>query len=289
MRILVTGSEGQLGRSLQIAAVNSGNEYVFTDVKGLDITDAKAVDSIIKSNCFEVIINCAAFTDVERAEDQEEIAARINGEAPGNLARAARDNDITLIHISTDYVFDGKSNTPLSEDSAVAPSSAYGRTKLLGEKAIAESGCKALIIRTAWLYSEFGRNFVKTIIRLSKERESLSVVFDQIGSPTYALDLAEALVYIVDNRLYKGRVGIYHYTNEGVCSWYDFAKMAVKFAGDKACNIQPCRSTEYPSKVTRPSYSVLDKSKIKNTFNLKIPYWADSLRKCSSILLNDEK
>lgn len=288
MRILVTGSEGQLGRSLQLAAAESDNEYIFNDVDDLDITDAEAVELGLKVNCFDVIINCAAFTDVERAERQEDIAAMVNGEAVGNLARAAKANGVTLIHISTDYVFDGSANLPLKETDIVNPQSAYGRTKLLGEQAIADSGCKNLIIRTAWLYSEFGRNFVKTMLRLTSERERLSVVFDQIGTPTYAGDLAEALVSIVDNKMYEGRDGIYHYSNEGVCSWFDLAKMTAEIAGNGDCRIAPCHTEDYPAVAVRPSYSVLDKSKIKNTFGLTIPYWIDSLRKCIDNVKNYE-
>lgn len=280
MRILVTGSEGQLGRCLQLAAAESENEYIFNDVDDLDITDAKAVELGIKVNCFDVIINCAAFTDVERAERQEDIAALVNGAAVGNLARAAKYNDVTLIHISTDYVFNGSSNRPLKETDIVEPQSAYGRTKLLGEKEISDSGCKSLIIRTAWLYSEFGHNFVKTMLKLTSERKRLSVVFDQIGSPTYARDLADALVYIVDNRLYEGREGIYHYTDEGVCSWFDLAKMSAEIAENNNCLITPCHTDEYPSVAVRPFYSVLDKTKFKDTFGLYIPYWVDSLRRC---------
>lgn len=280
MRILVTGSEGQLGRSLQLAAAQSENEYIFNSVDDLDITDAEAVELGIKVNCFDVIINCAAFTDVERAESQEDIATSVNGTAVGNLARAAKANNVTLIHISTDYVFNGFSYSPLKETDIVEPQSAYGRTKLLGEIEIENSGCKSLIIRTAWLYSEFGRNFVKTMLKLSSERDRLSVVFDQIGTPTYARDLADALVYIIDNKLYESKEGIYHYTNEGVCSWFDLAKMIAEIAENNDCLIVPCHTDEYPSVAVRPFYSVLDKTKFKNTFGLHIPYWVDSLRRC---------
>ncbi len=287
MRVLVTGSDGQLGNCIRIAAAHSTNEYIFNDIDDLDISDAEAVALGIKVNCFDVIVNCAAFTDVERAESQEEIAALINGEAVANLARAAKDNNVTLIHISTDYVFDGLANTPIVETAVTNPCSAYGRTKLLGENAIADSGCKALILRTAWLYSEFGHNFVKTMLKLTAERQDIRVVVDQIGSPTYARDLAEFIVSIIDSRQFEGREGIYHFSDEGVCSWFDFAKMTAEIAGNNQCMIKPCRSSEYPSNVNRPSYSVLDKNKVKTTFGCEIPYWLDSLRKCINNIRND--
>lgn len=280
MRILVTGAEGQLGQSIQDAATGSDNEYIFTDVDDVDITDREAVDLCLKVNNFDMVINCAAFTDVERAEDQEAIAYNINCKAVGYLAHAAKENDVVLIHVSTDYVFDGNGNQPIGEGSAVAPSSAYGRTKLAGEEAIKDSGCKAIVLRTAWLYSQYGRNFVKTMARLSREKDSLNIVVDQIGSPTYARDLARAIVKIVDSGVYKDKLGTYHFSNLGVCSWFDLAKMTAEFAGNTACDIKPCRSSEYPSKVHRPSYSVLDKSKFIETFGIEIPYWVDSLRDC---------
>ena len=280
MRILVTGADGQLGQSIQDAAARSVNEYIFTDVDDVDITDREAVDLCLRVNNFDVVINCAAFTDVERAEDQEAIAYNINCKAVGYLAHAAKENDVVLIHISTDYVFNGNGNQPIGEGNTVVPCSAYGRTKLAGEEVIKDSGCKAIVIRTAWLYSRYGRNFVKTMERLSREKDSLNVVVDQIGSPTYARDLAEAIVKIVDSGEFKGRLGTYHYSNLGVCSWYDLAKMTAELAGNMVCDIRPCRSSEYPSKVCRPSYSVLDKSKIIETFGIEIPYWVDSLRDC---------
>ena len=286
MRILVTGSDGQLGNCLRLASAKSSNTYIFTDVDDIDITDAEAVSLGVKANDFNVIVNCAAFTDVERAESQEDIAALINGRAVAHLAQAAKETGATLIHISTDYVFDGTANKPLSEDAPTGPHSAYGRTKLLGEQAIEKSGCKALIIRTAWLYSEFGRNFVKTMLRLTSERDEVKVVADQIGSPTYARDLAEIIVHIIDTESFKGREGIYHFTDEGVCSWFDLAKMTAEIAGNTRCRVTPCHSSEYPSAVDRPAYSVLDKSKIKATFGIDIPYWVDALRKCISNIQN---
>lgn len=280
MRILVTGSEGQLGRCIQDAAAGSKNEFIFTDVDDLDITDAEAVDLSFKVNDFDIVVNCAAFTDVERAERQEEIAYEVNCRAVSNLAKSANDNGMFLIHISTDYVFDGSGNRPLAESDETSPCGAYGRTKLAGEKAITESGCRAIVLRTAWLYSEYGRNFVKTMRRLSSERDSLSVVIDQTGSPTYAGDLANAIVAIIDNKLYVGNEGLYHFSNIGVCSWYDLARTTAEHCGNTACLIRPCSSAEYPSAVERPAYSVLDKSLFVKTFGIDIPYWTDSLKKC---------
>lgn len=281
MRILVTGGDGQLGRSLKEATRDSANEYIFTDVDDIDITDPEAVDLGVKCNDFQAIVNCAAFTDVERAEEQEDIATLINATAPAYLAKAAVECGIPLIHISTDYVFGGDCvSTPLTEDSPVSPIGAYGRTKLLGEQAIQASGCRHLIIRTAWLYSEFGHNFLKTMLRLTAEKPSLNVVFDQTGTPTYARDLAETIAGIIDSGQLADHSGIYHYTDEGVCSWFDFARMIADTAGHLSCDIRPCRSSEFPTRATRPSYSVLDKSKIRRDFSLAIPYWVDSLRRC---------
>lgn len=280
MRILVTGSDGQLGQCIRDAAANSSDEYIFTDVDDVDITDREAVRLCLQVNNFDVVINCAAFTDVERAESQEDIALNINGIAVRNLAESAKEFDVTLIHISTDYVFSGEGNLPIVESAPTKPCGAYGRTKLAGEKYISESGCKALILRTAWLYSEYGRNFVKTMFDLTRDRDSLNVVIDQIGSPTYARDLAEAIVTIIEKRMFEGREGVYHFTDLGVCSWYDLAVMTARLSGHGGCKIAPCMSSEYPSKVKRPTYSVLDKSKIRSTFGLEIPYWVDSLSKC---------
>lgn len=289
MRILVTGGNGQLGSCLEKAASKSVNEYIFTDVDDIDITDPEAVRLGVKVNDFQYIVNCAAFTDVERAERQEDIAEAINATAVGYLAEAARDNGIPLIHISTDYVFGGDcGNTPRDEDTPVNPTGAYGRTKLHGEEAILRSGCRHVIIRTAWLYSEFGKNFVKTMMDLTATRRELNVVFDKIGSPTYAQDLADAIVDIIDNGKCDGNYGIYNYSNEGVCSWYDFAKVISEIAGNNDCDIRPCHSSEFPSAVERPYFSVLDKTKFKKSFHLPIPYWMDSLRKCINNLKSDE-
>jgi len=281
MNILVTGANGQLGNDMRIVSRGSKDQYIFTDVAELDITDAAAVEKMVTDNKVEVIINCAAYTNVDKAEDDYDLAELLNATAVKNLATAIKQNDGTLIHISTDYVFGGtKNNTPCGEDEPANPTGVYGITKLHGEQAIEAVRCKHLIIRTAWLYSEFGKNFVKTMLNLTATKSSLNVVFDQVGSPTYAYDLAQAIFTIVENRKYEGTDGIYHYSNEGVCSWYDFTKMIAEYAGHTACDIQPCHSNEFPSKVVRPSYSVLDKTKIKNTFGIQIPYWTDSLKRC---------
>lgn len=281
MNILVTGANGQLGNEMRIVSRGSKDQYIFTDVAELDITDATAVEKMVTDNKVEVIINCAAYTNVDKAEDDYDLAELLNATAVKNLATAIKQNDGTLIHISTDYVFGGtKNNTPCGEDEPANPTGVYGVTKLHGEQAIEAVGCKHLIIRTAWLYSEFGKNFVKTMLNLTATKPSLNVVFDQVGSPTYAYDLAQAIFTIVENRKYEGKDGIYHYSNEGVCSWYDFTKMIAEYAGHPVCDIQPCHSNEFPSKVVRPSYSVLDKTKIKNTFGILIPYWTDSLKTC---------
>ncbi len=281
MNILVTGANGQLGNEMRIVSRGSKDQYIFTDVAELDITDAAAVEKMVTDNKVEVIINCAAYTNVDKAEDDYDLAELLNATAVKNLATAIKQNDGTLIHISTDYVFGGtKNNTPCGEDEPANPTGVYGVTKLHGEQAIEAVGCKHLIIRTAWLYSEFGKNFVKTMLNLTATKPSLNVVFDQVGSPTYAYDLAQAIFTIVENRKYEGKDGIYHYSNEGVCSWYDFTKMIAEYAGHPVCDIQPCHSNEFPSKVVRPSYSVLDKTKIKNTFGILIPYWTDSLKTC---------
>ena len=286
MNILVTGANGQLGSCLRDVAAGSADNYIFTDVAELDITDAAAVRKAVSDNAVNVIVNCAAYTNVDKAEDDAAFAELLNATAVRNLAEVAKENGATLIHISTDYVF-GKEpyNVPCREDQKGTPTGVYGLTKLHGEQAIAETGVKALIFRTAWLYSEYGRNFVKTMLNLTSTRPELKVVFDQTGTPTYAGDLALALFDIIENRRFAGNEGVYHYSNEGVCSWYDFTKMIAEYAGNTACDIQPCHSDEFPSKVVRPSYSVLDKTKFKNTFGIKVPYWTDSLEKCIANLL----
>lgn len=282
MKILITGANGQLGNCLRNCSERgSKDNYIFTDVAELDITNAEAVKRMVKDNDIELIINCAAYTNVDKAEDDAEFAETLNSDAVRNLAEAIKDNDGTLIHISTDYVF-GKEpyNVPCREDQKGTPTGVYGMTKLHGEQAIAASGVKSLIFRTAWLYSEYGKNFVKTMLSLTSTKPTLKVVFDQTGTPTYAQDLADTIFDIIENRRYKDNEGIYHYSNEGVCSWYDFTKMIAEIAGNNTCDIQPCHSDEFPSKVTRPSYSVLDKTKIKETFGIKVPYWTDSLKTC---------
>lgn len=281
INILVTGANGQLGNCLRNAARGSRDNYIFTDVAELDITDAAAVKKMVHDNDIRVIVNCAAYTNVDKAEDDAALAELLNATAVGNLAEAVRENDGTLIHISTDYVFGGsQGNTPRTESEPVNPTGVYGLTKLHGEQAIAESGCKALIFRTAWLYSEYGKNFVRTMLNLTATKPELKVVFDQCGTPTYAQDLADAIVAIITGRKYEGNEGIYHYSNEGVCSWYDFTKTIAAVAGNTGCDIQPCHSDEFPSKVVRPAYSVLDKTRFKNTFGIKVPYWTDSLKTC---------
>ncbi len=289
MRILVTGADGQLGTCLQLAADQSSNEYIFTDVDEIDILDADAVELALAVNDFDFVVNCAAYTNVDRAEEQPEIAERLNAEAVGNIARSAARHGVRLIHISTDYVFGGGCiNTPIDESCATNPLGAYGSSKLHGEQAIAKCGCRAMIVRTAWLYSEFGKNFLKTMLDLTATRPELMVVADQIGTPTYARDLANAIVRIIDNGMFDGNEGIYHYSNEGVCSWFDFAKMLAETAGHTSCTIAPCSSAEFGAKATRPAFSVLNKSKFKTTFDIDIPYWVDSMRKCITNILSDE-
>ena len=278
MNILVTGANGQLGNEMQRVAKTSSNHYIFTDVAQLDITDREAVLRAVKDNSIQVIVNCAAYTNVDKAEDDRETADLINNKAVENLAIAARENDATLIHISTDYVFKGDRCTPCREDWETDPLGVYGITKLAGEKSIERTGCRHIIIRTAWLYSPFGKNFVKTMQKLTAEKDSLKVVFDQVGTPTYAGDLADAIFHIIETGQLD-KQGIYHFSNEGVCSWYDFAREICELSGN-TCNIQPCHSDEFPSKVKRPHFSVLDKTKIKDTFGIEVPYWKDSLKKC---------
>lgn len=280
MNILVTGANGQLGSEMRRLGAVSPNNYIFTDVAELDITDAATVLSAVKNNDIAVIINCAAYTNVDKAESDEATAELINSTAVKNLAVAAKETGATLFHISTDYVFGSEGNTPRTEDMPLNPLGVYGRTKLNGELAIKESGCKALIFRTAWLYSEFGNNFLKTMMRLTAEREQINVVFDQVGTPTYAGDLALAIFSIIEAGVYAGNEGVYHFSNEGVCSWYDFAVEIAAAAGNTNCRIEPCHSCEFPSPVTRPPYSVLDKTKVKKTFDIDIPHWRESMEYC---------
>lgn len=285
MNILVTGANGQLGNEMRIVSKASADKYIFTDVceqdgnetTFLDITDLQAVRQIVEENNVNAIVNCAAYTNVDAAESAEELAEKLNATAPENLAKAMKEVNGLLIQISTDYVF-GKEpyNTPCHEDQQGTPTGVYGLTKLHGEQKIIATGCNHVIIRTAWLYSEYGKNFCKTMLNLTATKPQLKVVFDQCGTPTYAYDLALAITEI----LKKPVNGIYHYSNEGVCSWYDFTKMIAEYSGQTDCDIQPCHSDEFPSPVKRPAYSVLDKTKIKETFGVKVPYWTDSLKLC---------
>lgn len=279
-RILITGANGQLGSEMRRLGEVSPNTYIYTDVAELDITNAAAVAAFVKENAVDIIVNCAAYTNVDKAESDEATAELINATAVENLAKAMKEVNGTLFHVSTDYVFGNEGNTPRTEDMPLSPLGVYGRTKLHGEQAITAVGCKAIIIRTAWLYSEFGNNFLKTMLRLTAEREQLNVVFDQVGTPTYAGDLALAIFSIIEGGVYEGNEGVYHFSNEGVCSWYDFATEIAIAAGNTACKVLPCHSNEFPSPVTRPAFSVLDKSKIKDTFGIEIPHWRDSMLYC---------
>lgn len=305
MVVLVTGANGQLGNEMRIIAKNSTDNYIFTDVNQvegvetiyLDITDLEAVRNIVLENHVNAIVNCAAYTNVDAAEINEVLAEKLNAEAPENLAKAMKEVNGLLIQISTDYVFGKEAyNVPCKEDQQGTPTGVYGLTKLHGEQKIIAISCNHIIIRTAWLYSEYGKNFCKTMMNLTATKPQLKVVFDQVGTPTYALDLAEAIAVIIkdyssechpeqsEGSVYS-KSGIYHYSNEGVCSWYDFTKMIAEYNGTMDCDIQPCHSNEFPSPVKRPSYSVLDKTKIKEVFEVKVPYWTDSLKKCIANLL----
>lgn len=279
MNILVTGANGQLGTHMRLLAPSSNHRWFFTDVAELDITSAEAVNAFVDANAVSLIVNCAAYTNVDRAESEEDIALRINADAVRNLAEAMKRVDGMLVHISTDYVFGGNlNNTPCTEDEPVNPTGAYGRTKLAGEQAAAI--CRHLIFRTAWLYSEYGKNFLLTMLNLTATKPELKVVFDQVGTPTYAGDLARAIFDIVESGTYANHEGIYNFSNEGVCSWFDFSKEIARQSGHTACRISPCHSDEFPSPVKRPAYSVLDKTKYKSTFRAEIPYWTDSLTTC---------
>lgn len=313
MTILVTGANGQLGNEMRIVSKGSKDKYIFTDVceehpesiemlhklagedvdistTKLDITNLDAIRDMVQENDVKVIVNCAAWTNVDGAEDPDkyELVELLNAKAPENLAIAMKEVNGLLVHISTDYVFGGDPyNTPCKEDQQGTPTGVYGATKLLGEQKIVATGCKYMILRTAWLYSEFGKNFVKTMLNLTATKPQLKVVFDQVGTPTNALDLAKAISIIIadykqENSDMYSKTGIYHFSNEGVCSWFDFTKMIAEYAGNTGCDIQPCHSDEFPSPVKRPSYSVLDKTKIKNVYNIHIPYWTSSLRKAIS-------
>ncbi len=285
-RILVTGANGQLGKEMQrVAASDPKNHYMFTDIAELDITDKGAVEAMVVENKIDVVVNCAAYTQVDQAEDDEAQAYLINCTAVAHLAAACQAHNATLIHISTDYVFDGTENIPYTEMKRVKPIGVYGKTKLQGEHEVIMSGCKYIMIRTSWLYSKWGHNFVKTMQRLTKEREQISVIFDQIGTPTYAGDLADFISEIITKKQLH-QIGTYHYSNEGVTSWYDFAVEINDFCGHN-CHIMPIHSYEYPCKVKRPHYSVLDKAKCKEVFGVKIPHWRASLVRCLTSIDND--
>lgn len=295
MQILVTGANGQLGNEMRLVTKGSKDKYIFTDVVEvdgqettiLDITNLDAIRKMVSDNDVKVIVNCAAYTNVDKAESDLELCELLNAKAPENLAIAMKEVGGLLIHVSTDYVFGGDPyNTPCKEYQKGTPTGVYGLTKLHGEQNIQKSGVDYLIFRTAWLYSEFGKNFVKTMLNLTATKPQLKVVFDQVGTPTYAYDLAQAIYDIIENRKFEGNTGIYHYSNEGVCSWFDFTKMIAEYAGNIGCDIQPCHSDEFPSPVKRPAYSVLDKTKVKETFGISIPYWTNSLRKCISNMQN---
>lgn len=292
MNILVTGANGQLGNEMRIVSKGASDKYIFTDVNQveglettyLDITDIDAIRTIVADNDIKVIVNCAAWTNVDACENDEKLAAlaeKLNADAPKNLAAAMKEVNGVLFHISTDYVFGQEPyNTPCNPSQKGTPTGVYGATKKHGEEYILASGCDYIILRTAWLYSEFGKNFCKTMLNLTATKPNLSVVFDQCGTPTYAYDLAAAIFEIITERKFEGNTGIYHYSNEGVTSWYDFTQMIARISGHLECDIQPCYSSEYPSPVKRPSYSVLDKKTFKDTFGIKVPYWVDSLETC---------
>jgi len=312
MNILVTGANGQLGNEMRIVAKDSADQYIFTDVtdaseesiamlrklagsdiefgtEHLDITNLDDIEAIVKREKIGAIVNCAAYTNVDAAEDNYNLAELLNAKAVENLAIAMQEVKGLLIHISTDYVFGGDPyNTPCKEDQKGTPTGVYGLTKLHGEQAIQRIGCKHVIIRTAWLYSEFGKNFVKTMLNLTATKPQLKVVFDQVGTPTYARDLAKAINSILEDykqTLNYKKSSTYHFSNEGVCSWYDFTKIIAEYAGNTSCDIQPCHSNEFPSKVKRPAFSVLDKTKIKESFSIKVPYWTNSLKICLDYLM----
>ena len=278
MNILVTGANGQLGNEMQVLArENLQHTYFFTDVQELDICDEQAVYAYVSEHKIDIIVNCAAYTAVDKAEDNVELCDKLNNIAPGYLARAAQANGAAMIQVSTDYVFDGTAHIPYTEEEPTCPASVYGSTKLAGEQNVMDHCEKAMVIRTAWLYSIYGNNFVKTMIRLGQERDSLGVIFDQIGTPTYANDLAQAIFAAINKGVVRG---IYHFSGEGVCSWYDFTIAIHRLAGIASCKVKPLHTADYPAKAPRPHYSVLDKTKIKDTFGIEIPHWEESLKRC---------
>lgn len=290
MKVLVTGACGQLGRTIaSMAGEHPEHDFVFTDVTGdgvqLDITSREDVRSLVLARGIEAIVNCAAYTNVEAAEDNAALAEQLNSHAVGILADCMKETGGLLVHISTDYIFGGNPvNTPISEDEPAAPLGVYGMSKYHGEEAVKASGARFVILRSSWLYSQFGKNFVKTMLRLTSEKPSLNVVFDQVGTPTFAGDLASAVFTVLENPV----PGIYNFSDEGVCSWYDFTKAIAEYSGITGCDIRPCHSDEFPSKVRRPAYSVLDKTLVKKTYGIKVPYWTDSLRKCLDLIRNED-
>ena len=283
MNILVTGSKGQLGNELQVLAPGSEFNFTFTDFDELDLTDFDALTAFFAKNRFDFIINCAAYTAVDKAESEENRAFLLNGEAPGKLADIASKQGAVLIHISTDYVFNGRNYKPYNEDDACNPVSVYGHSKLKGEQAVLDKATKAIIIRTSWLYSSFGNNFVKSILKYSKERPSLNVVFDQVGTPTYASDLAKAIIDIIKMNKFSNSIEIFNYADEGVCSWYDFALEIINIKGINF-PVHPIETKDYPTPAQRPHYSVLNKEKIKKHFGIKIPHWKNSLKECLNLI-----
>ena len=285
MKILITGCNGQLGNEMQLLEkVNPQHTYFNTDVAELDITDQKAIEKFVSENAIDGIVNCAAYTAVDKAEENQDLCMKLNATAPDYLAQAIEKRGGWMIQISTDYVFDGTNHKPYTEADSVCPNSTYGRTKLAGEQAVMAGCKKSMIIRTAWLYSTFGNNFVKTMIRLGKEKPELGVIFDQIGTPTYARDLAVAIFAAINQGIVPG---IYHFSNEGVISWYDFTKAIHRIAGITTCRVRPLHTEEYPTPANRPHYSVLDKTKIKQTYSIEIPYWEESLVECVKLLGTD--
>lgn len=287
MNILVTGCNGQLGNEMQLLEkLHPEHTYFNTDVAELDITNREAIEQFVGDNAIDGIVNCAAYTAVDKAEENQEFCHLLNADAPGFLAEAIEKRGGWMIQVSTDYVFDGTNHKPYVETDPVCPNSTYGRTKLAGEQAVLNNCKKSMIIRTAWLYSTFGNNFVKTMIRLGREKAELGVIFDQIGTPTYAHDLAVAIFAAISNGIVSG---IYHFSNEGVISWYDFTKAIHRIAGISTCHVRPLHTEEYPTPAARPHYSVLDKTKIKQTYNIEIPYWEESLEVCVNKLLNDKQ
>lgn len=280
--ILITGSHGQLGNEMQQASTRfPAFNYIYTDVEDLDICDKTALNTYVKANHVDIIVNCAAYTAVDKAEDDVALCFKINADAVRNIGEVAKENSLKVIHISTDYVFDGTNYMPYTEDQQVCPSTVYGKSKLAGENALFESCDQAVIIRTAWLYSSFGNNFVKTMLKLGKDKDSINVIFDQVGTPTYAADLASAILQVLSHEPFVP--GIYHFSDEGVCSWYDFTKSIHRIAGI-TCDLHPIETKDYPARTPRPHYSVLNKAKIKSTFGIVIPHWEESLVKCIEIL-----